>query len=108
MSKIIKIISKNLEFFVELNDSKTAQKILRKIPLSSTARRWGDEIYFQILVQTELENSVEILSVGSVAFWPPGSAFCIFFGKTPASTGADPQAASPVTIIGKILKSEEI
>ena len=108
MSKIIKIISKNLEFFIELNDSKTSQKILRKIPLSSTARRWGDEIYFQIPVQTELENSVEILSVGSVAFWPPGSAFCIFFGKTPASTGADPQAASPVTIIGKILKSEDI
>jgi hypothetical protein len=40
--------------------------------------------------------------LGEIAYWPPGTAFCIFFGRTPASTGAAPVAASPVNVLGKI------
>ncbi len=98
----IKIISKNMEFPVNLNNSKTALKIVEALPLISTVNRWGDEIYFKIPVYSELENGTEIVDLGSVAYWPPGNSFCIFFGKTPASTGDKPQAASPVTVIGKI------
>jgi len=32
-----------------------------------------------------------------------GSAFCIFFGPTPASTGEKPRAASPVNVVGRVL-----
>ena len=85
MKKNIKIISKNFEFLVELNDSKTSQEILKKLPVVSRANRWGDEIYFQIPVYSELENGIDILDIGSVAYWPPGNAFCIFFGKTACS-----------------------
>jgi hypothetical protein len=102
MNKIIKIVSKNLEILVKLNNSNASQEILKKLPIASKANRWGDEIYFRIPVHTELEDGIEILNAGSVAYWPPGNAFCIFFGKTPASTGDKPQAASPVTLIGKI------
>ncbi|MBU2563880.1 MAG: hypothetical protein KJ568_05465 [Actinobacteria bacterium] len=108
MNKNIKIISKNFEFLVELNDSKTSQEIIKKLPIVSRANRWGDEIYFQIPVYFELENGIEILDTGSVAYWPPGNAFCIFFGKTPASTKDKPQAASPVTVIGKIIDNKSL
>lgn len=108
MNKYIKIISKNFEFLVELNNSKTSQEILKKLPIVSRANRWGDEIYFQIPVYSELENGIDILDIGSVAYWPPGNAFCIFFGKTPASTGDKPQVASPVTVIGKIIGDKSL
>ena len=108
MKKIIKIISKNFEFLVELNDSKTSQEIIKKLPIVSRSNTWGNEIYFQIPVYSELENGIEILDTGSVAYWPPGNAFCIFFGKTPASTGDKPQAASPVTVIGKIIDNKSL
>jgi len=108
VKKIIKIISKNFEFLVELNDSKTSQEIIKKLPIASIANRWGNEIYFQIPVYSELENGIEILDTGYVAYWPPGNAFCIFFGKTPASTKDKPQAASPVTVIGKIIDNKSL
>jgi hypothetical protein len=37
-----------------------------------------------------------------LAFWPPGKAFCIFWGPTPASEGDEPRAASDVVPIGKL------
>ncbi len=43
------------------------------------------------------------MAVGEVAYWPAGSAFCIFFGPTPASSGETPIAASPVNVLGRVL-----
>ena len=40
--------------------------------------------------------------MGEIAYWPPGKAFCIFFGPTPASSGEAPRAASPVNPLGRI------
>jgi hypothetical protein len=40
--------------------------------------------------------------MGDIAYWPPGSALCIFFGKTPASRGEEIRAASPVTVLGRV------
>jgi hypothetical protein len=108
MNNNIKIITRDLKFLIALNNSKTSLKILEALPLESIVRRWGDEIYFKIPVHSELEDGIEILELGSVAYWPPGSSICIFFGKTPASTGDKPQAASPVTVIGKIIDKEII
>ena len=49
----------------------------------------------------------ELMEVGEVAIWPPGSALCIFFGPTPASTGEEPRAASKVNPIGRISSGAE-
>ena len=43
------------------------------------------------------------MDVGQLAYWPPGRAFCIFFGRTPASDqSGQPVAASAVNPIGHI------
>ncbi len=108
MNKKIRISSNSINIIAELNNSKTAKKIFEGLPFSADASTWGDEIYFTVPIESELENGVEIVEVGTLAYWPPGSAFCIFFGPTPASTGPAPQAASPVTIIGKITDLDDL
>lgn len=96
----IKLSEKIIE--AELNQTSIADNILDALPLKAIINRWGGEIYFEIPVQGELEDSVEVLDEGTLAYWPPGNAFCIFFGLTPASTDSRPRAAGPVTVIGKI------
>ena len=49
------------------------------------------------------EKARDVVDVGDLAYWPPGSAFCIFFGPTPASRGDECRAASPVNVVGKIV-----
>jgi hypothetical protein len=108
IKKTINILTSKLDIKVQLNDTKTAKELLGILPISSNVNRWGDEIYFSIPLKENIENGIEEVDIGTVAFWPPGSALCIFFGKTPASQGDKPQAASPVTIIGNIINIEII
>jgi len=108
IKKTINILTGKLDIKVQLNDTKTAKELFAILPISSNVSRWGDEIYFSIPLKADIENGVEEVDIGTVAFWPPGSALCIFFGKTPASQGDKPQAASPVTVIGNIINIEII
>ncbi len=86
-----------------LNDSPTATKIWEALPLEARGNTWGDEIYFSIPVGAKEEKDArDIVAVGELGYWPPGTAFCIFFGRTPASTDSRPRAASSVNIVGKV------
>jgi hypothetical protein len=88
----------------ELNDGPTAQAIWEALPITGRANTWGDEVYFAIPVQAEQEPDARTdVRVGELGYWPVGSAFCIFFGSTPASDGLEPRAASPVNILGRVL-----
>jgi hypothetical protein len=80
----------------------TAKAIIEAFPIEARANTWGDEIYFSIPVDIKSENSKEIVDLGDLAYWPPGNAFCIFFGKTPASRGNEIRPASAVNVFGKI------
>ena len=92
-----------------LNDSSCSSQIWELLPITSNCNTWGDEIYFSIgLNFPEDSNSTEVVNSGTLAFWPPGNAFCIFFGKTPASNGDEIRAASPVNIIGSISGDEKV
>lgn len=92
----------------ELNDSPTAQMIRETLPITGHAQTWGDEIYFRIPVQAEQAPDARAdVEVGELGYWPTGEAFCIFFGPTPASTGDQPRAASPVNIVGRVLGDAE-
>jgi hypothetical protein len=104
MSNRITITTGSVKLEAELNDGFTAQAIWKALPITGQANTWGDEIYFTIPVQAEEEPDARAeVGVGELGYWPPGSAFCIFFGPTPASTGPEPRAASPVNIIGALL-----
>ena len=88
----------------ELNDGPTAQQIWESLPIKGQANVWGDEIYFGIPVTAEQEPGARAeVEVGELGYWPPGNAFCIFFGPTPVSTDERPRAASPVNILGRML-----
>jgi len=103
MPRTIKIICDGVQLEATLNDSPTANTIWNKLPIEGRASLWGEEIYFSIPVSVEAEADAQTeVNVGDIAFWPPGSAFCIFFGRTPASTGSAPVAASAVNALGQI------
>jgi hypothetical protein len=88
----------------ELNETETAKRIYEALPIQSKANRWGDEVYFSIPVDCPPENQHEVVNLGDLGYWVPGSAFCIFFGPTPASRSPDEiRPASPVNVFGKVL-----
>lgn len=99
----IVIRSGDSHFQAQLDHTPTAQAILDALPIEADAQRWGEEIYFSIGVRCELEpDSRDIVKAGELGYWPPASAFCIFFGPTPASQGDEIRAASAVNVIGRI------
>ena len=100
----IKIFFKEHEIEAELENTQTAKEIYASLPLDGAANRWGDEIYFVIPLKLDLEKgATDVVEKGDIAYWPEGCCFCIFFGKTPASTETEIKAASKVNIIGKII-----
>jgi hypothetical protein len=80
----------------------TARRIWEALPIEARANTWGDEIYFGIPVDADPENPREVVDLGDLAYWPPGNAFCIFFGRTPASRGDEIRPASAVNVFGKV------
>src|SRR5262245_31289622 len=85
-----------------LDGSTTAQAVWDALPLAVPAQTWGDEIYFSIPVTAKPESPRETVEMGDLAYWPPGSAFCIFFGPTPASRGSEIRPASAVNVFGRV------
>ena len=102
MGNAIRISAGSVEMTAELNDTETAQAIWQALPITASANTWGDEIYFGIPVTADLEMGREVVELGDLGYWPPGHAFCIFFGPTPASRGEEIRPASPVTVIGRV------
>ena len=103
MKRTIQIKIDGIELEATLNDSKTAEAIWEALPITARANTWGDEIYFKIPVELELEKGQEVVEMGDLAYWPTGSAFCIFFGPTPMSRGEEIRPASAVTVFGKVV-----
>jgi uncharacterized protein len=93
-----------LSMEAELNETPTAQKIAAALPLRASFNTWGDEIYFAIPVDATLDDSAqEVVELGDLGYWPPGNAWCIFFGQTPVSHPGKIMPASAVNVIGKVL-----
>ena len=104
MTYRITITAGSVTLEAELNDSPTGRMIWEALPITGRANTWGDEIYFEIPVRAEQASDARAdVEVGELGYWPVGSAFCIFFGPTPVSTGKKPRAASPVNVVGRVL-----
>jgi hypothetical protein len=104
----IEIHTDRISVKAQLNESSTAQEIWNVLPVQGVANTWGDEIYFSIPVQRELEEGREIVREGDLGYWPPGRAFCVFFGQTPISRSGEVRPASPVSVIGNVLDDIQI
>ena len=99
----IKIFFNEHEVEADLENTPTAKEIYESLPLDGAANKWGDEIYFVIPARIDAEkDATDVVEIGGVAYWPEGSCFCIFFGKTPESTDEEIKAASKVNVFGKI------
>ena len=79
---------------------RTVDMITRKLPVEGRAALWKEEIYFEIPVKMGEEKAKSTVERGAIAFWPMGSALCVFYGET--------QPYSPVNIIGEITKNLEL
>jgi hypothetical protein len=99
----IRIVVGHVSLAAELNETPTAQKVGEILPFKGPFSTWGDEIYFTIPVEAELdENALEEVQMGDLGYWPTGQAFCIFFGPTPTSTAGKIIPASAVNVIGRV------
>jgi len=84
---------------VRIRSPRTVDAILRGLPIEGRSALWQEEVYFEIPIKMGNEKSSPSVEQGDIAYWPMGSAFCIFWGKT--------QPYSPVNMIGKITKNLE-
>ncbi len=98
----IRITAGEVTATATLEETKTADAIWQALPIEGRANTWGDEIYFSIPVQLEEENARSVVSLGDLGYWPPGTAFCVFFGPTPVSTQDEIRPASPVNVFGHV------
>ena len=87
----------------EFNASRTAEQIWDTLAISVSVPTWGKGIYFSMPVNASLENQKEFVELGNLAYWPPGTAFAIFFGPTPLEQGDEIRPASPVNVVGKLI-----
>jgi len=100
----ILITAGTVEAEAELLDNETARSIYEALPIEASASTWGDEIYFDISVKCAAEEDARAeVGVGDLGYWLAGSCFCVFFGRTPMSTGDNPVAASEVNVFGKVV-----
>jgi hypothetical protein len=104
---VIVFKAKNVGFYVQFNDTPTANDIIKGLPIEGIVSKWGDEIYFKTGIDAAGDGRTTDLNVGDVAYWPEGQCLCIFYGPTQASTEQKPVPASPVIIVGKTMASPD-
>jgi hypothetical protein len=102
MAKRVKITAGDVQAHATLNETNTAAEIWKALPIRARGNTWGDEIYFSIPVSLQTEKGQDVVDMGDLGYWAPGTAFCIFFGPTPASHGNEIRPASAVTVFGKV------
>ncbi len=79
---------------------KTVDSLLRRLPIEGRIARWKEEVYFETGITMGLEKAKSKVDTGTIAFWPMGSAVCVFYGET--------QPYSPVNVIGVVRSGIEI
>jgi hypothetical protein len=79
---------------------RTINMITRKLPIEGRAAIWKEEVYFEIPAKMGEEKAKSTVEKGTIAFWPMGSAICVFYGES--------QPYSPVNVLGKITKNLEL
>jgi hypothetical protein len=79
---------------------RTIDMIVRKLPVEGRAALWKEEVYFETAIKMGEEKAKGTVENGAIAFWPMGSAICVFYGES--------QPYSPVNVLGKVTKNLEL
>src|SRR5512136_2488735 len=79
---------------------RTIDMIVRKLPVEGRAALWKEEVYFETPIKMGEEKAKASVETGAIAFWPMGSAICVFYGNS--------QPYSPVSILGKVTSNLEL
>lgn len=77
---------------VRFRAPRTVDALVRKMPLEGRAALLKGGFYFAVPLQMGLEKPVKTVSSGTIAFWPLGSALCLFYD--------DSTTYSPVNVVG--------
>ena len=100
----VKITIGKVVLGVELLNTDTARAIEANLPFASKAKLWGEEVFFDVPVEAELEDDAkDIVEAGEISFWPEGQCIVIGFGPTPMSTGDEIQLAAKTNVWGRSL-----
>lgn len=78
----------------------TAKRIYENLPVEGKAVTWLQEVYFDMELQLEYENPSPRVREGDLSYWPPGPAFCIFYGGS--------QPVSEVNNFGRIKENLDL
>lgn len=78
----------------------TVDSLAKALPFEGRAARWREEVYFETPVKLGAEKAKSKVEVGAMAYWPMGSALCVFYGPT--------QPYSPVNLVGKVTSNLEL
>jgi hypothetical protein len=79
---------------------RTVDTLVRRLPIEGRAALWKEEVYFETPIKMGEEKAKGTVEKGTIAFWPMGSAICIFYGES--------QPYSPVSILGEVTKNLEL
>ena len=117
----IKLKFSNYTLNIKLRSTNTANAIKNILPFKSIVKTWGDEIYFEIPIEKNIDlesDAKDIIDLGEVAYWIDGKSIAIGYGKTPISQNNEIRLAAKTTIwgdavldvkeLGKIKDGDEI
>ena len=112
MEKHIQIVFPELKekVLIKVDDSQspnTVKAILDSLPIEVNINKWGKELYTDATsIRVQEENAKSEVNILDVAFWPEGSALCLFYGPTPISKPDKIEPYSPVNIVGHIVTEQ--
>jgi hypothetical protein len=86
--------------FIRFLAPRTVEALIRGMPLEGRAALWGEEVYFEVPVKVGGEKAKSTVDRGTIAYWPMGSALCIFYGES--------KPYSPVNVVGRVTRNLEL
>jgi hypothetical protein len=99
--KTIKITCGDVSLSARLLETPTAEAIYQQLPVTSTARTWGEEVYFELPADAGVSrdpDAKDVVQAGEIAYWVEGNCVAIGFGPTPVSVGDEIRLAAKTNI----------